>query len=175
MGECFSHFCIPSHPARTESSNDKTFPADESLFLVEIPPSAPALDGANIVGVGDNAQAALVFSDRSFLMSKVESSNTFVVVPPATADDENVPENSSGGAKRVKVSALQAKQQPSMRLQLYCAPVQLFLTHPPTTLALFPPVEREHLSVVPLRVDPSLPRLLTVISDPLLLHLPGLR
>ena len=101
----------------TTATKDSTLTADTSLFLVELPPNLSAdLNGANIVGSKDSTHAALVLPDSSYLLAKVESSNSFVLCPPPTGgnveDDENTPADAaplettpSGGSKRARVSA----------------------------------------------------------------------
>mmetsp|Transcript_13644 Transcript_13644/g.27935 ORF Transcript_13644/g.27935 Transcript_13644/m.27935 type:complete len:383 (-) Transcript_13644:16-1164(-) len=84
--------------------------SDPSLFLVELPPDFPVseLPKCEVVGASASSKAALVTPESSYLLTKVESSNAFVVVPPSSApgeeggdgeDAENQPE-----PKRMKSS-----------------------------------------------------------------------
>ena len=73
---------VPAPGEGSSSSNgDNAFPPDESLFLMEVPEGIDMTD-ARIVGEDGKTPAALVLKDRSYIMYSVESSNTYVVVPP---------------------------------------------------------------------------------------------
>ncbi len=94
------HASIPSHAT---SNSDGTVPADDSIFLLELPQGLTVediLSGSTIAGSTSDTQAALVTQGSSYRLTKVESSNTFVLLPPTAPSDEN-----EQPAKRRKVTA----------------------------------------------------------------------
>ena len=82
---------IPVPLSSTSSSN--SLPPDTSLFLVELPPSIPlssvtkSLCSSSLSLVGGalnqpNEQAALITETGAFYLTRVDTSNTLVLVPP---------------------------------------------------------------------------------------------
>ena len=80
--------------------------SDPSLFLVELPSDFPVSDLSRCEVVGSNAssKAALVTPSSSYLLTKVESSNAFVVVPLAASRDGGEDAENQPEPKRMKSS-----------------------------------------------------------------------
>ncbi|GMH76941.1 hypothetical protein TrLO_g9988 [Triparma laevis f. longispina] len=93
-------------PSKSRSDN-----ADNSLFLVEVPNtefiSQIGEARAEIIGKENSSKAALIAGKHSFYMTKVESSNAFIVVEPSSSeshDDEASSNENQNDSKRRKIS-----------------------------------------------------------------------
>mmetsp|Transcript_10732 Transcript_10732/g.17784 ORF Transcript_10732/g.17784 Transcript_10732/m.17784 type:complete len:419 (-) Transcript_10732:991-2247(-) len=75
---------------------------DDTFLLVQLPDSLPIEEllrqTASIVGHKSNAQACLVTDAKSFALSRVETSNALVLVPPTATSSGEPP------AKKIKVT-----------------------------------------------------------------------